>query len=84
MTQSFPTDPNEATVRTPALMKELASTRSLHARSERIYVELRRAIVTLRKSTAGTDKCSYTIHEEAYLSDCPDDIRKAAFPDQQE
>lgn len=83
VTQTFPTDPGEATVRTPALAKELARTRSLHARSERIYIELRRAIVTLRKSTAGTDKCTFKVHEEAYLSDCPDDIRKAAFPDDQ-
>lgn len=83
VTEAFPTDPGEATVRTPALMKELARTRSMHARSERIYVELRRAIVTLRRSATETDKCSFKVQEEAYLSDCPDDIRKSAFPDQQ-
>lgn len=79
--KTFPTDPGEASVRTPELTKSLAKTPSLHARAEKIYPELRRAIVTLRKSTESTDKCSFKVHEEAYLPGCPDDIRKAAFPD---
>ncbi len=79
--KTFPTDPGETTVRTPTLAENLGRTPSLHARAEKIYPELRRAIVTLRKSTASTDKCSYKTHEEAFLSSCPDDIRKAAFPD---
>ena len=79
--KTFPTDPGEVSVRTPALMKALEKTPSLHARAEKIYPELRRAIVTLRKSTDSSDKCSFKVHEEAYLSDCPDDIRKAAFPE---
>ncbi|HJV48380.1 MAG TPA: DUF4157 domain-containing protein [Geothrix sp.] len=79
--QTFPTDPGEASVRTPALTKSLNQTPSLHARAEKIYPELRRAIVTLRKSSTGSDKCTFKVPEEAYLSECPEDIRQAAFPD---
>ena len=79
--QAFPTAPGEASVRTPELMKTLGKTPSLHARAEKIYPELRRAIVTLRKSTGSSDKCTYTVHRDAYLASCPDDIRKAAYPD---
>jgi hypothetical protein len=79
--QAFPAAPGEASVRTPELTEALAKTPSLHARAETIYPELRRAVLTLRKSSGSTDKCTYTVHQDAYLASCPDDIRKAAYPD---
>jgi len=84
VTQTFPADPREASVRPPALMEHLRRTRSLHGRAEIIYPQLRRAIVTLRRSSTRIDPCRYTIPghtEEAYLPNCPDSIRRAAFPD---
>jgi len=85
--QNFATDPGEATVRapeaTPQLMERLRRTRSAHARAELIYPQLRRAIITLRRSSTRTDPCTFVIPgrtEQAYLPSCPDAIRQAAFP----
>jgi hypothetical protein len=82
--RSFPTDPRESSVRSRALMEQLRRTPSLHARAELIYPQLRRAIVTLRRSSTRVDPCSYTVPghtEQAYLPSCPEVIRQAAFPD---
>jgi hypothetical protein len=82
--RTFPTDPGEASVQSPALTERLRRTSSLHGRAEAIYPSLRRAIVTLSKTTNRTDACSYVVEghtQEAYLPSCPDDIRKAAFPE---
>jgi hypothetical protein len=81
--ENFPTDPNEATVRNPALLERLRRAHSQHARAELIYPELRRAIVTLRKSATHTDPCSTLVPggtREAYLPGCPPEILQAAFP----
>lgn len=81
--QTFATDPGEASVRTPALMERLRRTRGARARAELIYPQLRRAIITLRRSSTRTDPCTYVIPgytEEAYLPNCPEAIQQAAFP----
>jgi hypothetical protein len=86
VTRTFPTDTGESSVRTPQLLQDLSRIPSTHGRAERIYPELRRAIVTLRRSVSSTEACTYTVEgglpEEAFIiGGCPDDIRQAAFPD---
>jgi|GEM_PF-6704733 len=80
----FADDPAEASVRSPALMERLRRTPSRRRRAELIYPWLRRAILRLRRSAASTEACEYEVParaEERGIGNCPDDIRRAAYPD---
>lgn len=80
----FPTDPGEASVRSPQLMERLRRTPSRGRRAEMIYPWLRRAVVRLHRSQTSTEDCSIDIPattETLAIGNCPDDIRQAAFPD---
>lgn len=81
---TFSTDPGEASVRSPALMERLRRTPSRHRRAELIYPWLRRAILRLRHSQTTPEECTIDIPattETLGIGNCPDDIRRAAFPD---
>ncbi|HSI59401.1 MAG TPA: DUF4157 domain-containing protein [Ideonella sp.] len=80
---SFGTDPGEASVRSPELMRRLARAGSAHRRAELIYPWLRRAVVQLRRSSTSAEDCTFEIPahpETAGIGNCPADIRDAAFP----
>jgi hypothetical protein len=80
----FATDPGEASVRSPALMERLRRTPSRNRRAELIYPWLRRAILRLHRSQTEPEDCTIKVPattETLGIGNCPDDIRRAAFPD---
>lgn len=84
VTQTFPTDPGEASVRSPELMDRLRRTRSQHQRAEEIYPTLRRAVIRLSRSQTTQEACTYDIPagtETRGIGPCPPLIRRSAFPD---
>lgn len=84
VTQTFPTDPGEASVRTPELMDRLRRTRSQHQRAEEIYPTLRRAEIRLTRNRTSQEACTYDIPagtETRGIGPCPPLIRRSAFPD---
>lgn len=81
---SFATDPGEDSVRSPALMERLRRTPSRQRRAELVYPWLRRAIVRLHRSRTAPEDCTIAIPattETLGIGNCPDDIRRAAYPD---
>jgi len=84
VTQTFPTDPGEASVRSPELMDRLRRTRSQHQRAEEIYPTLRRAVIRLTHSQTSQEACTYDMPagtETRGIGPCPPLIRRSAFPD---
>jgi hypothetical protein len=82
--ECFKKDPAEERNRTPELMKKLDEAKSHHQRASLIYPFMRRAVVTLEKTTvtkAGVPE-KRTAAKDVWqpVPSCPDDVIKAAQP----
>jgi hypothetical protein len=65
-------------------MERLRRTPSRQRRAELIYPWLRRAILRLHRSRTTPEDCTIAIPattETLGIGNCPDDIRRAAYPD---